>query len=624
MLKNMKILYVDDDKATYELINIILKPLVKELKYAFDGLEGLELYKKYNPDIIISDIQMSNMDGLEMIRQIKSINPKQHTLIISSFDDSIYLKQAIELQVNGYILKPIKKALMLKELNQVADIIFEKKESIKNKTLYEEYYNTTNDIYISVDIKTNMIVNSNKSAREKFGYFKKEFNQLSINDIHAEQNGENIINQNVVSKILKNKSIHIDKFEFITKNKKRFYGSAKLYPVKDENGNIIQIHCVIKDRSLEITLKYHKKYLRMIFDTSNDFIFTTFGEKIDQANNSMFEFLGYKDLSDFQKNHNCICDFFKDEDGYIQKNMDGQNWVEYILLNPDIYHKAKIVKGDKEYIFGIVAKRFDFDKYERYIVFLTNITKLEIQYETIKEQEELLLLQSKQAAMGELIGMIAHQWKQPLSVLSLIASNELIKLDYNEQITKEQLRNDAQDIMSQVTYLSNTIDNFRDFLKPTKTTNLNYISEIIEDIKTIIGRSLKSHNIELQINIEEDLQINSYTKDLAQVLINICNNSKDAFIDNEIKNRKLMIDTKKKENEIIIIITDNAGGIDENIIKKIYTPYFTTKVENKGTGIGLYMVKNIVEKQLKGLVKTININNGVQTTISVPIDLTKN
>ena len=226
--------------------------------------------------------------------------------------------------------------------------------------------------------------------------------------------------------------------------------------------------------------------------------------------------------------------------------------------------------------------------------------------------------------MGELIGMIAHQWKQPLSVLSLIASNELIKLDYNEQITKEQLRNDAQDIMSQVTYLSNTIDNFRDFLKPTKTTNLNYISEIIEDIKTIIGRSLKSHNIELQINIEEDLQINSYTKDLAQVLINICNNSKDAFIDNEIKNRKLMIDTKKKENEIIIIITDNAGGIDENIIKKIYTPYFTTKVENKGTGIGLYMVKNIVEKQLKGLVKTININNGVQTTISVPIDLTKN
>lgn len=625
MLKNMSLLYVEDDVETNRLMSMILETQVSSFYSACDGEDGLSKYEQYKPDIVITDIQMPKMNGLDMIREIKKIDSDQIVLISSAFNDINYLREAIELQVSGYILKPVTKEMLFSELGKVAQMIDERKESQNNKHLYEQYYNTTNDIYISVDVKTGMIVNTNESAQKRFGYTKDEFENIHISTIHADNNDDATLDKAIKNDILKGKEVIFEKFSYITKSGEVFFANVKIYPIENRFGEVIISHAIINDLTDELLLEYNKKYLENIFEASHDFIITTFGKKIDKANDSLFHFLGYKDIDAFLKEHDCICDFFKEEDGYVTKDMNGKTWVEYILENKDVYHKVKIVRDDKEYIFGVTVKIFEFDKYERYIVFLTDITSLEMQYETIKEQEELLMLQSKQAAIGEVMGMVAHQWKQPLSILSMIANNQLMDIALQEDVSIDELKNSAVEMLTQVNYLSNTIDNFRDFLKPNRTAQKENISEVMEHIRTIIAKSLENNGVSLFVDIQDDMLLNTYTKELAQIIINILNNSKDAYVDSEeIKIEKPIFVTIFEEGKNgVILIADNAGGIAEDILARIYEPYFTTKGSDKGTGIGLYMVKNILKKYLKGSVETVNKDGGVQTKITFPKILQK-
>lgn len=251
---------------------------------------------------------------------------------------------------------------------------------------------------------------------------------------------------------------------------------------------------------------------------------------------------------------------------------------------------------------------------------LLHLTKsLEKELERNKKQEEIIILQSRHAAMGEMISMIAHQWRQPISVVSMAANNILADLEL-EMLENQELENTMNDILSQTQYLTQTIDDFRDFFKKDEEPVVTDIVLIIEDALKIIGKTLENNNITLLKEYQKIPPITIYDKKLLQVLINIIKNAKDAFDEKDIKNKQIKIKLYQKENSLFITIHDNAGGISDEIKNKIFEPYFSTKEGKNGTGLGLYMSYTIVQKHLNGNLYTTNSNNGAKFTIRLPLE----
>ncbi len=234
-----------------------------------------------------------------------------------------------------------------------------------------------------------------------------------------------------------------------------------------------------------------------------------------------------------------------------------------------------------------------------------------------EEQQQFLTYQSKLASMGEMIGNIAHQWRQPLTHLSYILMN--LKTAYEkDKLTPEYFDKKSALANAQLSYLSNTIDDFRDFFKNTKQKEIFNINEAIDEVINLLKESFKSYHINLQCKYEKEISTNGYKGEFLQVLFNILNNAKDEFIKKGIEDPKISIKLYQEKKRIIIDISDNAGGIDTKILDKIFEPYFTTK--DKGLGIGLYMSKMIIERNFEGKLEADNIENGASFKIKLLMD----
>jgi len=230
------------------------------------------------------------------------------------------------------------------------------------------------------------------------------------------------------------------------------------------------------------------------------------------------------------------------------------------------------------------------------------------------EQERLLIEKSKFIALGEMISNIAHQWRQPLSELSAIIMN--IKFRYMlGKLDEEMISEKSKDAEKLVNYMSNTIDDFRDFFKPDKEKKDFNIKKSLKDILGIIGKTIKNKHIELQLDIKDDTQIHGYENEFKQVILNILTNAKDILIETKRDKPYIRISTKKEKSRYRICIDDNGGGIQIKPIEKIFEPYVSTKGDANGTGIGLYMSKIIIEKNMNGRLSVRNTKFGAKFTI---------
>ena len=224
----------------------------------------------------------------------------------------------------------------------------------------------------------------------------------------------------------------------------------------------------------------------------------------------------------------------------------------------------------------------------------------------LKEQEKLIIQQSRLASMGEMIANIAHQWRQPLSIISTLATG--IKLEKELAISNEQSEIDSLDMINQnAQYLSQTIDDFRNYFKKSNYMNTIFTNNLLDKTLKLIAPRLKNKNIEIIMN-NENIEIETYENELVQIYINIINNAIDAFEDfKEVDYSKyIFIEIKKIDASLEIKIKDNAGGIEDEIMNRIFEPYFTTKDEKQGTGLGLFMCNEIVTKHLKGDIQALS------------------
>ena len=234
-----------------------------------------------------------------------------------------------------------------------------------------------------------------------------------------------------------------------------------------------------------------------------------------------------------------------------------------------------------------------------------------------REQEQILIQQSRFAAMGEMIGNIAHQWRQPLNALSLLLQN--IENAYDTgRLDQAFISHVVEKGNMLTTTMSTTIDDFRNFFKPNRSKELFDAEAQLNKVLLMMHASFEDNSIDIILNLEPNLKINGFSNEFSQVLLNILNNAKEALVEHQNDKRIIKVQGFKHRNEICMSITDNAGGIEEDILEKVFDPYFTTKEEGKGTGIGLYMSKVIIETNMHGRLSVRNDVEGATFSIYLP------
>lgn len=233
-----------------------------------------------------------------------------------------------------------------------------------------------------------------------------------------------------------------------------------------------------------------------------------------------------------------------------------------------------------------------------------------------KKQSEILARQAQSAAMGEMMDAIAHQWMQPLSVIVMNMQSLVLKQDFEERVSKEDIDFTYEEINAQVEHLSTTINEFRGFFRPNQKLVEMKIVDIIDSTLLLMKDILEKFSIKIEIIGDKEATLFCMPNEIKHIFINMINNSKDAFVEKNIKNRKIIFELLEDKTNTTIKISDNGGGIPEGIIKDIFNSNFTTKTEGKGTGIGLYLTKQIIQK-LHGSIGASNIEDGVSFTFTI-------
>jgi PAS domain S-box-containing protein len=371
-----------------------------------------------------------------------------------------------------------------------------------------------------------------------------------------------------------------------------------------------------RTKEQEILLSIFDKGDAVLFKWNNDNNWS-----ISSVSHSVEKLLGYSDKDFLSGNTVYLECIHKDDlDTVINEVSEAVKSNGYFFEHKP--YRLITKHGDIKWVhdYTIIVRDDQSNKITHFIGYLTDITalkELNDQLEKkvasgvmeLRQRDELLAEQSKLASMGEMIGAIAHQWRQPLNELSINIQN--LDDDYEDGLINEEFINEfIEDNNKVIMFMSNTIDDFRNFFRIDKTKEIFSIKEAIKQTLSIQEAQLKSHNIELILD-GEDFKISGFKSEFQQVILNIINNSKDVLVSNNIKNAKIEILLIGKT----ITITDNGGGIPKDIIARIFEPYFTTKEQGKGTGMGLYMSSMIIKDNMNGTIDVKNIDDGVRFTL---------
>lgn len=233
----------------------------------------------------------------------------------------------------------------------------------------------------------------------------------------------------------------------------------------------------------------------------------------------------------------------------------------------------------------------------------------------VREKDAILLKQSRHAALGEMIGNIAHQWRQPLNALAIMVQDLEEAYQFGE-LNEARIRQITNRSMLLINYLSTTIDDFRNFYRAEKEKQPFVVQEAVAQSVELVEAALRNHNIEMIQRLDKmPLEVVGFRNEFAQALVNILTNARDAIVERQIENGRIEIEAKRERGHTLVTIRDNGGGIDPAIVEKVFDPYFTTKHQAQGTGIGLYMTKMIIERNMGGEINVKNIEGGAEFTI---------
>ena len=383
-----------------------------------------------------------------------------------------------------------------------------------------------------------------------------------------------------------------------------------------------------------------KEKFKTIYDNSSDGIVLIKNNRFTECNQAAIKIFGYAtNMQEFLST-----ELFKlmppvQEDGknsmkkmlqMLKKTSQGAHTFEWMHLkkNGEIFYvdiTLSLISINEEILIHGIWRDITYrKKIENEIISLNKNLKNRIKGEVAKnrEKDKAMLQQSRLAQMGEMIRMIAHQWRQPLSAISATSGNLTLKakLDMLDNDTAVEL---GERISGYAQHLSLTIDDFRDFFKSNKETLDTTYKELIDSVLSIIETSITDKNIQLKQELQSEVTLSTYPNEIKQVILNLIKNAEDILLEKGIENPYIKIKTYDDENNSYLSVEDNGGGIPEDIIDKIFDPYFSTKTKKDGTGLGLYMSKTIIEEHCRGKLMVSNGDDGAKFTIILQNNIPK-
>ena len=566
-----------------------------------------------------SDIKIATLELYISDKNLKhNLNEIVKKSILEIFILSLFIVILVFLIIKSLILKPISNIVntiqnsdiygipkenvpennRVKEFNDLSkkmnEMIFTikdlQKQIIKEKDFISNIIDNSNVIIAVIDSNGNMF-KINKFAQEFIGYKQEDISNKPffwLNFLHKDAK------ETVGNIIEKAKNGNIKKYykaTCISKNQEeRVFEWSNTVISKDDGSMDYLVLIGIDVTQKELIQKeilQQKEELELIFNYSKDGIaILDLNTRFLNFNNSFIEMTGYTKDELLEKTS---------FEMLVNKNIN-----KHEMLIEEILKKGFIVNHEEIFVFK--------DKRVFTNLSVSLLPNKKTLLMIIKDVSSLKVLQeqSKLASLGEMIGNIAHQWRQPLSFISTIASSLKVKSEY-DMLTKEDINEVSASIVKQTEYLSNTIDNFRDFIKGDKLyTNIS-IKDVLENSLTLVSASLNNNFVNLILELDDDLTIFGNKNELIEAFLNIISNSKDVLKSIEEKDRFIFIKTKKiDENKLELKFLDSGGGIDESIISKVLEPYFTTKHKSQGTGLGLAIVDKIVRERHKASIEIYN------------------
>lgn len=376
-----------------------------------------------------------------------------------------------------------------------------------------------------------------------------------------------------------------------------------------------------------IILKRHNRELNDWLDSTIEGIAIFKDGELIKANKQFLNILAYDNFNEIYKKTHL---YFMTQEEYTRikdKLLSSQEPYEMLFMKKDGTTLDVLAKGHQINGTNIrISTIIDISELKKAQKKLKKLNlnleeKVQKEIEKNKKQQTIMFQQSKLAEMGLILSMIAHQWRQPLNNVSLIVSTMILKYKKGH-LTNEGLDELKTDFQKQISYLSNTIEDFQNFFKPKKDKELFKMKDLVITTYSLIKSIFDKNQIKFNININSEISYFGHKNELSQVILNIFTNSKDAFSKKDIKNKFLNISSTQTSEFIIITIEDNAQGIEESKLDKIFEPYFSTKDAKMGTGLGLYISKIIITEHFHGEIIANNKNEGLEILIKLPINIT--
>ena len=575
---------------------------------------------------LAEDIETSVSFSAPTIKTINSIN-QLNNIFISNYEKVIIISTKLEfddLNIHGelFILTTDNSILFIKEkLNKILDELW----AIQKKNKFDIICNTVDNGIIVLD-KDLRVLFWNRWLETRTGLEASNIINKNILDFYS----------NIDEKKLKRKittALKLNSPTFYTPQTDNFLINIEINNISDRVFNQMQQSITITPLDLEeslvilyiydITFLSETNYklemakknlsekneeLRLILDTTMEAIIIFKDNSVVDCNKIAIE------LFNKQMKYELINKSF--DDLINNKNSD--------IFNEKEPFETNLTREDGSEFSAIInIKNTSLNNQIFQIVTIANI-------EDLKRKENLMAEQSKLAAMGEMLGNIAHQWRQPLNIISMSSSNLKLKNDMGE-LNSSTLRESLSLILKTINHLSDTIETFNDFLKTDKEKSIFNVNDNIKNSISLVDNFFKNFNIDIVLELDDDVFLNNLANEFSQAFINILNNAKDAIVLNLKDNESglIKIKTKKIDNFIEILVLDNALGVDKDILNKIFEPYFTTKHKYQGTGLGLYMTRKIINSSMGGEISVQNKKfthnkkeyKGAEFKIKIPLKL---
>ena len=341
-----------------------------------------------------------------------------------------------------------------------------------------------------------------------------------------------------------------------------------------------------------------------------DQLFNLLGRKIDKDEKISISLKGKDEFGEMAKKINTNVEILRDN---LKKDI---HIIESATNVLDEIKKGNLSSRLKEFVGSEELNRLQQVMNEM----LDNLNeRIMVEIKERTKQEQLLIQQSKLASIGNMIGNIAHQWRQPLSEINAILMSMQVQKENND-LSDERFYAMLEECDIVLEHMSNTINDFQNFFKPSKSKSKFSLQEACKSASFIIESSLKYNRIDFQMDMAEDSEVFGYPREFAQVILNILSNAKDILVERKVKNAYIKLSLARGDKFALIKVQDNGGGIHKDIIERIFEPYFTTKHASRGTGIGLYMSKIIIEANMQGYLNVRNTEEGALFTIKLSLD----